>query len=418
MPVSSSLVIKNIRQVVTPARSAPAGVRGSDMGKLTILADAAIVVREGLIKWLGPTADLPVQPRGMPVLDGTGKTALPGLVDSHTHLVWAGSRANEFEDRLLGKSYQEIATAGGGINATVEVVRRASKKELKNLARRRLQRLLDFGVTTIEVKSGYGLSLADELKCLEVIGELNAEGPWDLVATFLGAHAVPAEFKGHREGYIELITKTMLPEISRQRLAEFCDIFCETGVFDLAESERVLARAKDLGFKLKVHADELTPLGGAALAVRMGAASADHLLCVSDAAIDRLANSQTIATLLPGTAFFLGLAYAPARRLIDKGAAVALASDCNPGTCPTPNLPLVGAMACTQMKMTPPEVVTALTINAAAAINRADRIGALEVDKQADIVLFDVPDYRHMFYEFGVNHVWRVIKRGRVVHAA
>jgi imidazolonepropionase len=270
----------------------------------------------------------------------------------------------------------------------------------------------------VEIKSGYGLSLADELKCLEAIAELNAEGPAELVPTFLGAHAIPSEFRHDRDGYIRLVTKEMLPEIARCRLAEFCDVFCERDVFTLAESEHILTRAAELGFRLKLHADELTPLGGAELAARLAAVSADHLLCISEAGIEALARSHTVATLLPGTAFFLGLPYAPARRLIERGLAVALASDCNPGTCLTENLPLVGAMACTQMKMLPAEVVTALTLNAAAAVNRSDRLGSIEVGKQADLIVCDVPDYRHLFYHFGVNHVWRVIKRGRVVYAA
>jgi len=238
------------------------------------------------------------------------------------------------------------------------------------------------------------------------------------VPTFLGAHAVPPEYRGNRDGYLRLLIDEMLPEIARCRLAEFCDVFCETGVFSVAESERILRRAKELGFKLKLHADELTPLGGAELAARLGATSADHLLCITDAGIDALARSETVATLLPGTAFFLGLPYAPARQLIERGVRVALASDCNPGTCPTENLPLIGAMACTQMKMLPAEVATALTLNAAAALGRSHRIGSLEVGKQADLVIYNVPDYRHLFYHFGVNHVWRVIKRGQVVYAA
>jgi imidazolonepropionase len=239
-----------------------------------------------------------------------------------------------------------------------------------------------------------------------------------LVPTFLGAHAVPPEFRGDREGYLRLLTDEMLPEVARRGLAEFCDVFCETGVFSLAESERVLRRAADLGMRLKLHADELTPLGGAELAARVRAVSADHLLCVTDAGIEALAAAGTIATLLPGTAFFLGVNYAPARRLIERGVRVALASDCNPGTCPTENLPLVGTMACTQMGMLPAEALTALTLHAAAAVGRADRIGSLEVGKQADLVILDVPDYRQLFYHFGVSHVATVIKRGRVVFTA
>lgn len=387
-------------------------------GQLVVVKNGSILIRDGHISWLGTTTDLPPLPPDAEVIDATGKVVLPGFIDSHTHLVFAGSREDEFEQRLQGRTYQEIAARGGGINATVKRVRQSSREELKALARPRLQRLLSFGVTTVEVKSGYGLNLADEIKCLEVIADLNAEGPLELVPTFLGAHTVPPEFQRDRDGYIRLLTDEMLPEVARCKLAEFCDVFCETGVFSLEETERILTRARALGFRLKLHADELTPLGGAELAARMGAVSADHLLCITDAGIEALAASGTIATLLPGTAFFLGMNCAPARKLIDRGVRVALASDCNPGTCPTENLPMIGTMACTQMKMLPAEVVTALTINAAAAVGRADRLGSLEVGKQADLVIYDVPDYRQIFYHFGVSHVSRVIKRGRVVYEA
>jgi imidazolonepropionase len=398
-------------------RNAAQLVSGSEHG-LQILPGGAVVLQNGRIDWLGSDESLPSLPSKVEMLDASAKVILPGLIDSHTHLLFAGSREDEFEQRLQGRSYQEIAEAGGGINATVQRVRAASKEELKELARPRLARFLQFGVTTIEVKSGYGLTLADELKCLEAIAELNVEGPLELVPTFLGAHAVPPEYRSNREGYLRLVIEDMLPEIARCRLARFCDAFCETGVFDLAETERILGKAHDLGFQLKLHADELTPLGGAQLAARLGAVSADHLLCITDAGIDALAESGTVATLLPGTAFFLGMPYAPARKLIQRGVTVALASDCNPGTCPTENLPLLGTMACTQMKMLPAEAITALTLNAAKALACSDRLGSLEVGKQADLILCDVPDYRQLFYHFGVNHVWRVIKRGRVVYAA
>jgi imidazolonepropionase len=412
---SSVLVIKNAAQLVTSRSSGGKPRRGLDMASVDILSDAAIIARDGVITWLGATQALPPLDYGTDVIDATGKTVLPGLVDSHTHLIWSGAREGEFEQRLQGRTYQEIAAAGGGINATVNRVRHSSKEELKSLARQRLSRMLACGVTTVEVKSGYGLNLADEVKCLQAIAELNAEGPLELVPTFLGAHAVPHEYQNDAAGYVQLLIQDMLPEIVRQRLAEFCDVFCETGVFGLADSERILTRAADVGLKVKVHADELTPLGGAELAVRLGAASADHLLCISDGGIEALARSDTVATLLPGTAFFLGLPYAPARRLIERGVAVALASDCNPGTCPTENLPLIGVMACTQMKMLPAEALAAMTLNAAVALGRGARLGSLEVGKQADVVICDVPNYVQLFYHFGVNHVWRVIKRGRVV---
>jgi imidazolonepropionase len=302
--------------------------------------------------------------------------------------------------------------------STVRAVRRNSREQLKALARPRLHRLLSFGVTTVEVKSGYGLTCADEIKCLEAIAELNAEGPVELVPTFLGAHVVPAEYAGNRAGYLDHLCDAMLPEVARCGLAEFCDVFCETGVFSLEESERILGRAAGLGMKLKVHADELTPLGGASLAARLGAASADHLLCISEEGIEALAGSGTVATLLPGTAFFLGMPAAPARHLIERGVTVALASDCNPGTCPTENLPLVGSMACMNVGMLPGEALTALTLNAAAAVGRSGRVGSLAAGKQADLVICNVSDYRELFYHFGVCQVSRVYKRGRVVHEA
>jgi imidazolonepropionase len=413
-----ALVVLNAGQLVCVAGPGERVRSGAAMAAPVIVEDGALVARDGRIDWVGPTAELPPVPPDALAIDAGGRAVLPGLVDSHTHLLFAGTREDEFERRLRGASYQEIAAHGGGINATVRRVRAAGKEQLKELARRRLARLLSFGVTTVEIKSGYALNAADEIKCLEAVAELNAEGPVELVPTFLGAHDVPPEFRSDRAGYVRLLTDELLPEVARRGLAEFCDVFCETGVFSVAESERVLRKALDLGLRLKVHADELSPLGGAELAARLGAASADHLLCVTEAGIEALAASETVATLLPGTAFFLGVPYAPARRLIERGLAVALASDCNPGTCPTENLPLIGTMACTQMRMLPGEVVTALTLNAAAALRRSDRLGALSPGRQADLVICDVPDYRQVFYHFGVSHAWRVVKRGRVVYAA
>jgi imidazolonepropionase len=395
--------------------------RGVSLASPGIVTDGALVIRDGIIEWLGPTDQLPNLPDDGPAvrwIDVSDRVVLPGFVDSHTHLLFAGLRVDEFEQRLQGMSYQEITARGGGILSTVRQVRQASKEKLKALARPRLERLLHLGVTTIEVKSGYGLTPADEIKCLEAIAELNAEGPWELVPTFLGAHAVPPEYRDDRAGYIRSLCEDMLPEVSRQGLADFCDVFCETGVFSVAESRQVLTRARDLGLRLKLHADELSPLGGAELAAEVGAVSADHLLCITEAGIDALARASTVATLLPGTAFFLGVDYAPARRLIERGVTVALATDCNPGTCMTENLPLIGAMACTQMGMLPGEVLTALTLNAAAALGRSDRIGSLTPGKQGDVIVCAVSDYRELFYHFGINHVECVIKRGRVVRPA
>jgi imidazolonepropionase len=412
------MIIRNAAQLVGVAERMERVKAGQSMRDVAIIQNGAVVIENEKVQWVGHSEKLAAILPYAEVLDATGKVVLPGFVDSHTHLVFTGSRENEFEQRLQGKTYQEISAQGGGINATVQPVRRASKNELKASTRRRLQRLLSFGVTTVEIKSGYGLSLYDELKCLQVVAELNQERPWELVPTFMGAHALPPEYRNDPEGYLRLILDEMMPEVARQHLAEFCDVFCEEGAFTLEETERILKRAGELGLRAKIHADELSPLGGAELAARWGAISADHLLCITEAGIEALSRSQTVATLLPGTAFFLGLDYAPARELIQAGVPVALASDCNPGTCPTENLPLIGSLACTQMKMLPAEVVSALTLNAAAAIGRSDRLGSIEVGKQADLIICDIPDYRQLFYHFGVSHVWRVIKRGRVVYAA
>jgi imidazolonepropionase len=412
------LFIRNAAEVVCISRTGARDKTGSNLAEPEAIQNAGIAIDHGRIAWVGPMAESQDHFQGATVIDATGKTVIPGLVDSHTHLVFAGSREMEFEARLQGKTYQQIAAAGGGIQATVNSVRQAALEDLKEQARRRLRELLAFGATTIEVKSGYGLSLEDELKCLRVIAALNREGPWELVPTFLGAHAVPAEYASNRAGYVRQLTTEMLPEVARLGLAEYCDVFCETGVFSLFESELILTRARELGMKLRVHADELTPLGGGELAARLGAASADHLLRVSARGIEALAEAGTVAILLPGTAFFLGEAYAPARRLIERGAIVALASDCNPGTCPTENLQILGTIACTQMKMLPAEVLSAFTLNAARSLGREDRMGSIEAGKQADLVICDVPNHRQLFYHFGVNHVWQVIKRGRVVHAA
>lgn len=411
-------VIKNAAELVCVSSAWEHSLRGHRLRDVSTIPNGAVLIDDDKISWVGRTEDLPQLPADTSSIDATGKTVLPGFIDSHTHLLFAGSREDEFEQRLRGLSYQEISASGGGINATVRNVRESTRKQLVDLARPRLRRFLQFGVTTVEVKSGYGLSLADELKSLEAIADLNAEGPLELVPTFLGAHEVPPDFSSDRSGYLALVRDQMLAEVVRCELAEFCDVFCETGVFSVAESDSLLREACRLGLRLKVHADELSNLGGAELAAQLGAVSADHLLCISDAGIDALAASGTVATLLPGTALFLRMQYAPARKLIEHGVIVNLATDCNPGTCPTENLPLVGTLACTQMGMLPSEVIAGLTLNAAAALGRSDRLGSLEVGKQADVIICDVPNYRQLLYHFGVNHVSTVIKRGRVVWTA
>jgi imidazolonepropionase len=409
-----NLVIRNAAQLVCVSNSRELCKCGSEMGGIAVIPHGSIVVGNGKIQWVGKDSELPPSKNDRPEIDAGGKIVLPGLIDSHTHLVFAGSRADEFEQRIAGRSYQEIAAAGGGINATVRSVRAATKSDLKQATRERLESILQQGITTVEVKSGYGLSLPDESKCLQAMAELKAAG-YAIVTTFLGAHEVPLEHRQDRESFIRLVTEQMIPEVARSGLAEFCDVFCEEGVFSVVESERILRAGLAYGLKPKIHADEFSSLGGAELAGKLRAVSADHLLKITNAGIAALCKSGTIATLLPGTAFFLGLPYAPARKLIEAGLPVALATDCNPGSCMTENLLLIGTMACTQMKMLPAEVVTALTLNAAAAIGRSNEIGSLEVGKQADLVIFDVPRYQELFYHFGVNHAWSVIKSGRVV---
>lgn len=411
-----TLVLRHVGQLVGVSPSNMQGRTGEAMRDPGLIRDGAVILEGGQISWVGPSGELPRLSPEAEILDLPGKVVAPGWIDGHTHLVFAGDRLDEWEQRLAGKSYQQIAQAGGGIMSTVRAVRQCSREQLVELARPRLHRLLAHGVTTVEIKSGYGLSLADEIRLLEVIAELNTKGPLELIPTFLGGHAVPTEYQSARERYLDLICNEMLPVVARDQLAHFCDVFCETGVFDLQESERILRRAQQLGLKLKLHADELTPLGGAELAARLGAVSADHLLCIRETGIEALAKSQTVATLLPGTAFFLGMEYAPARKLLDRGVLVALASDCNPGTCPTENLPLIGSMACAGMGMLPAECLHALTLNAARSLGCSDRLGSLAPGKQADLVVYDVADYRSIFYHFGINSVWRVYKRGRLVH--
>ena len=347
-------------------------------------------------------------------IDATGKTVVPGFIDSHTHLLFAGSREDEFE-QPPGPLLSEISPGGGGIDAP-SGTSAALEKGNEGISPPTAPALPPFrryhheGQERLRPDAGRRVEVSRSHRRVERRRAARTG------ADFLG-HAVPPEFAHDRDGYLRLLLNDMLPEVARCRLAEFCDVFCETGVFSLAEAQAVLARRRGLGFGLKLHADELTPLGGAELAAQLVAVSADHLLCISAAGIDALAASDTVATLLPGTAFFLGVASAPALRLIERGAAVAVASDCNPGTCPSENLPLVGSMACTQMGMLPGEVVAALTLNAAAALGRSARLGSLEAGKQADVLVCDVPNHRQLFYHFGVNHVELVIRR-QVVHAA
>lgn len=378
----------------------------------------AVGVRDGSIAWFGPDADAGAIDADE-VVDLGGRLMTPGLVDPHTHIVFAGDRADEYARRAAGASYLEIAAAGGGIAHTMKSTRAASIDALVALARPRLDALLRCGVTTAEVKSGYGLTLDAELKMLDVVRRLDAEHPVDLVATFLGAHTVPPEYKSDRARYLDLVVDEMIPAVAAAGLAEFCDVFVEDGAFDLHEAERVLKAGLAHGLRPKVHADQLSPGGGAELAARLGAISADHLEHVSDDGIAQLAEAGTVAVLLPGAAMFLGGdERPPARALIDQGVRVALATDCNPGTCMTENLLLMLTLGMSRLGMSPREVLTAVTAHAAQAVGRADVAGTIAVGRPADLAVYDVPSHRHLPYRFGAMPTARVYKRGRLAYAA
>ncbi len=407
--------------------------RGRDLGRLGLIENGAVLVQGETIIAVGTTNELRAAYPAEPTLDASGRTILPGFVDPHTHAIWAGDRAAEFELRLQGKTYLEILAAGGGIISTVRATRQASPEQLCAETRPRLARMFAHGTTTAEVKTGYGLETAAEIKMLEGILALDAEGPLELAPTFLGAHAIPPEFKGDPDGYTTLICNEMLPAVKTwwqthapdypitclpDTSLPFTDVFCETGAFTLAQSRRILETAKSLGFPLKIHADEFDNLGGASLAAELGAVSADHLVKTSAADIAALAAGDTIAVGLPCTPF--GLAdpqYTPAKAILEAGGLLALATDLNPGTAWNENMQFAIALACRYMKLTPAQAIAAATINAAAAIGRADRIGSIEPGKQADLLLLDVPDYRHLGYRFGGNLVHTVIKKGRVYPA-
>jgi len=419
MAIDANLIVKNAAELLTLRGEAERPRVGSELRQLGIIERGALAARNGVVVWVGPTAEMEgaVTPeRECRMIDASGKTVMPGLVDPHTHLLFAGSREQEFVQRIEGKTYMEIAAAGGGINATVRATRQAGKEELKALARPRLRRMLEQGVTTVEVKSGYGLETATEIKMLEAINELAREEVPGLVPTFLGAHEVPPEYRDRNDEYIQVLVTEMLPEVASRRLARFNDVFCERGVFSLEESERILNAGLFHGLRPKLHADEITPLGGAELAAEVKATSADHLLFITEHGIEAMARAGVVAVLLPGTAYFLFMGrYAPARALVERGVPVALATDCNPGSCMTESLPLVLNMACTQMRLTPAEAITAATINAAWAVGEADFVGSLEVGKQADLLILDPPNPLHLCYHFGVNLVQAVFKRGRLV---
>ena len=409
------LIIKNIGKLVTMENSFFPRI-GNQMNELTILENAYIAVAQGKIFQVGVGDEYKkLIGENTKVDDVGGKLVTPGLIDSHTHLVHGGSRENEFSMKLNGIPYIEILKNGGGILSTVKSTRESSKEKLYQKAKKSLDRMLEFGVTTIEAKSGYGLELNTEIKQLEVAKLLDKTHPIDLVHTFLGAHAILQEYKENHKGYIDILVDEMLPKIKNMGLAEFCDVFCEEGVFSIEESEYILSSAKKMGYKLKIHADEIESLGGAELAAKLGCISADHLMAASDKGIKMMVENKVVANILPATSFNLNKNYADCRKMIDMGAIVSLSSDYNPGSCPSENLQFVMQLGCLHLNMTPNEVLTSVTINAAYAIDRADEIGSLEVGKNADFVVFDAPNVEYLMYHFGINHTQRVYKNGKLV---
>ncbi|GAA1375835.1 imidazolonepropionase [Peribacillus frigoritolerans] len=408
--------IKHATQLAT-LTSERKGPRSKEaMSELGLIEDGSIWMESGLIQAVGTTKELEKlyadRMHEAEVFDATGHLVTPGLVDPHTHVVYGGSREREFEMRLEGATYMDIMNAGGGIHATTRMTREASEEELMEQTTRRLDSFLAHGVTTVEGKSGYGMNLETELKQLRVMKKLQEEHPIDLVPTFMGAHAVPKDYKGREDEFVDHLINDMLPIVSEEKLAEFNDVFCEKGVFTPEQSERILKAGKKYGLIPKIHADEIEPYGGAELAAKIGAISAEHLLKASDEGITAMAKSGTIACLLPATALYLREEAAPGRRMVDEGVAVAISTDCNPGSSPTTSMPLVMNLACISMRLTPAEALTAATYNAACAINRQERVGSLEVGKQADVVLWNVENYQELQYLFGVNHVKTVWKNG------
>ncbi|MDI6805574.1 MAG: imidazolonepropionase [Candidatus Bathyarchaeia archaeon] len=411
----ADLLIVNADELITLAGANQKPRIGKQMRELGIIYHGALALKDGRIVAVGKTVEVTKAFKAETVISAHGKTVMPGFVDPHTHIIFAGFREDEFQMRVEGASYIEILSSGGGILKTVRETRKASVEKLVDSGLKRLDVMLEYGTTTVEAKSGYGLTTKDELKILEAIKRINQLHCVDVVPTFLGAHAIPPEYKANPYDYVNLIVEETLPKVAEEKLAEFCDVFCERNVFTLEQSKRILAAGKNFGLKPKVHADEMSTLGGAELAADIGAVSADHLLFSSVEGIKAMANKGVVAVLLPAAAFSLMLGkYADARLMIDLGAPVALGTDFNPN-CLVENMQLVIAFACHFMKLTSAEALTAATINAAHAIGRADEIGSLEVGKKADIIVLDVPNHRFLGYHFGVNLVDKVIKNGRIV---
>jgi imidazolonepropionase len=411
------LAVVNCAQLVTLAGPARPRIH-QELSELSIIEQGAMLIRDGTIERVGPQAILMSQlPSDCEILDAGNRVVLPGFVDAHTHPVFAGTRVDEFELRTAGATYEQIAAAGGGIRSTVRKTRAASEDELFQVARRRAAWFLRSGTTTIEAKSGYGLSLEDELKMLRVIRRLNATGPLHYVATFLGAHEVPDEYSGRASEYVDLVIGQMLPSVRQEQLAEYCDVFCEPSAFDGPSSRKLLEAAKALGFGIRMHADQLAPCGASQLAAELGAATADHLEQADESDIRALAAAGVQPVLLPASVYCLGRhKYPPARQMIDAGLAIVLATDFNPGSSPTPSIPFVLSLASTQMRMTPAEAITATTINAAYSLGRGGQIGSLEPGKRADFVIHDSSDYREISYFVGVESAQTVYIEGHCVY--
>jgi imidazolonepropionase len=409
------LLIVNANELITLSGETQKPRKGKQMQEIGIIRDGGLAIKDGRIVAVGKTAEVTKAFKAENVISVNGKIVLPGFVDPHTHLVFAGSREDEFQMRIAGVPYMEILKAGGGILRTVRETRKASFEKLVENGTKALDSMLEHGTTTVEAKSGYGLTTKDELKMLQVIQRLNQLHSVDIVPTFLGAHAIPPEFSNSPQDYVTLVIEEMIPKVTEKGLAEFCDVFCERGIFNLEQSRRILTAGKNSGLKPKVHADEMSHLGGAELAAGIGAVSADHMLFSSEEGTKAMAEKDVIANLLPAAAFSLmNNRYADARTMINLGAPIALGTDFNPN-CWIENQQLIIALACHLMKLTPAEAITATTINAAYAVGRGNEVGSLEAGKKADAIILDVPSHKFLGYRFGVNLVDKVIKNGRIV---
>jgi imidazolonepropionase len=420
MPVlpTPPLLFRRAEQLLTLA-GPPAPRRGKDLGEIGIVRRGSVLTADGKILRVGAAGDLDAEARRLKahVINCRGRVVMPGFVDSHTHLIFAGSRVEDYELRLRGKTYEQIAAAGGGIRLSTRLLREASISKLVAQARHFLHQFAAHGTTTVEVKSGYGLDFTNEMKTLRVVRRLQRQYAIELVPTLLAAHVVPSEYAGRASAYVDLIVNKLIPAVASKKLAEYVDCFCDRGAFSVAQCRRVFEAGLRQALVPRVHAEQLTRTGASRLAVEVGAASADHLDCITDAEIRALARSHVVATLLPGSNFHLGLQrYVPARRLIEAGAIIALASDFNPGTSPTPNMQLILSIACAALRLTPAEAISAATLNAAYSLRRDDRLGSLEPGKQADLVVMDLDDYRKIPYYFGVNHCVMAIKAGRIIY--